>query len=131
MSKQWSYSNCYLFFNKSFGSQIEAEEFCQTAFGEKYIGELGYGIGLGPVIVARINVHGYHHNQTIPKWKYQKLGILDIMDDFICRCNTSNMEYIGYKKHNECPLHEKNSCPSTVYSIPTVCAISSKISEKE
>ena len=45
-SNQYSYSNCYLFYTKSFESQIEAKEFCRTAFGEKYIGELAYGIGL-------------------------------------------------------------------------------------
>ena len=39
ISKQWSYYNCYLFYIQSFESQIEANEFCRTAFGEKYIGK--------------------------------------------------------------------------------------------
>ena len=67
----WSSSNCYLFYDKSFVNQTEAEKFCRNAFGShRYIGELAYGIG-----ISNSSLNETAHIQ--PRWKYLKLGILD------------------------------------------------------
>ena len=134
-SNKWSYSNCYLFYTKSFESQIEAKEFCRTAFGEKYIGELAYGIGLDlrTAFAGRKNLHSLL-NQS--KWKYMKSGTLKKIDDFTCQytqhyyTNSPNyFDFVGVKKDIECSMHKKNewSEEASIYNISTICEISSKM----
>ena len=133
MSKQWSYSNCYLFYNKSFGSQIEAEEFCQTAFGEKFIGELAYGIGFD-IRTAFIDRSSLYYHLMNSKWKYMKSGTLKKIDDFTCRYTQKpyhfkkEFDFIGVKKDTECPIQKKNEWygDAAIYDISTICEISGK-----
>ena len=159
ISEQWSLSNCYLFYSKSFESQIEAKEFCRTAFGEKYIGELVYGLGIYPRMLYRQQFEGMphergsHHTNNYNyyiQWKYMKLDILDRIDNFTCRCTPkpvtkaltlNDIEYIGLKKDNECPrpslnmihgyMFARKLCSTTIYNIPTVCAMAGKMFENE
>ena len=131
-SKKWSYSNCYLLYTKSFESQIEAMEFCQTAFGEKYIGELAYGIGLDLQIRDKSSLRSL---LTESKWKYLKSGTLKKIDDFTCQYTQEpyefkkEFEFIGVKKDTECPMHKKNerSGDSHIYDISTICEVSGKM----
>ena len=131
-SKKWSYSNCYLVYTKSFESQIEAKEFCRTAFGEKYIGELAYGIGLD-LRTAFADRSNLYHQVIKSKWKYMKSGILRKIDDFTCQYSqlyyTKTFEFIGVKKDTECSLHKKNglSAEAAIYNISTICEISGKM----
>ena len=135
-SNHYSYSNCYLFYTKSFESEIEAKEFCRTAFGEKYIGELAYGIGidLHSAYVGRIN--GLHNLLITSKWKYMKSGTLKKIDDFTCQHKIlsvtrygKDFEFIGMKKDTECSMHKKDerSVQPAEYNICTICEISSKM----
>ena len=132
-SNQYSYSNCYLFYTKSFESQIEAKEFCRTAFGEKYIGELAYGIGLDlqTAFAGRSNLHSLLISS---KWKYMKSGTLKKIDDFTCQNTqlyyTNYFEFIGVKKDTECSMHGR-SAEAAIYNISTICEISGKIKENE
>ena len=147
----WSNSNCYLFYTKSFESQIEANEFCRTAFGEKYIGELAYGIGVD-LQAAHVRSNLYVLLKFYSKWNYMKLGILDKIDDFTCQCTTDwfrpesrrwsssfkeywkfdpkfgqqQIESIGLRKDTICPMHRKNGCSADVYDITTICEVLSK-----
>ena len=131
-SKKWSYSNCYLLYTKSFESQIEAKAFCRTAFGEKYIGELAYGIGLDLQIRDKSSLHSL---LTESKWKYLKSGTLKKIDDFTCQYTQEpyefkkEFEFIGVKKDTECPMHKKNewSGDSFIYDISTICELSGKM----
>ena len=133
-SNHYSYSNCYLFYTKSFESEIEAKEFCRTAFGEKYIGELAYGIGidLGLAFVGRIN--GLQNLLITSKWKYMKSGTLKKIDDFTCRYTQKpyhfkkEFDFIGVKKDTECPIQKKNEWygDAAIYDISTICEISGK-----
>ena len=129
-SKQWSHSNCYLLYTKTFESQIEAKEFCRTAFGEKYIGELAYGIGidLQTAFAGRSNLL-YLLIQS--KWKYMKSGTLKKIDDFTCHY-TNVFEFIGVKKDTECSMHKKNGLSAeiaveNIFNISTICEISGKM----
>ena len=132
ISKQWSYYNCYLFYIQSFESQIEANEFCRTAFGEKYIGELAYGIGLDLQIRDKSSLRSL---LTESKWKYLKSGTLKKIDDFTCQYTQEpyefkkEFEFIGVKKDTECPMHKKNewSGDSFIYDISTICELSGKM----
>ena len=124
-----------MFYTKSFESEIEAKEFCRTAFGEKYIGELAYGIGIDfPTALAdRSNLY-YHLMNS--KWKYIKSGTLKKIDDFTCQytqqihCyhkNYQEFEFIGVKRDTECPVHKKNGRFAEIYNISTICEISGKM----
>ena len=135
-SKKWSYFNCYLFYTKSFKSEIEAKEFCRTAFGEKYIGELAYGIGLDLQTRDKSSLRSL---LTKSKWKYMKSGTLKKIDDFTCHMvitqqpyyHKKEFEFIGVKKDTECPMHKKNewsqSGDAAIYNISTICEISGKL----
>ena len=134
-SKKWSYSNCYLLYTKSFESQIEAKEFCRTAFGEKYIGELAYGFGIDQTsFTDRSSLYYLLRNS---KWKYMKSGTLKKIDDFTCiskKMDTRKIykhyfDFIGVKKDTECPMHKKNewSGDSFIYDISTICELSGKM----
>ena len=134
-SNQYSYSNCYLFYTKSFESEIEAKEFCRTAFGEKYIGELAYGIGIDPRTAFTDRSSLYYHLMK-SKWKYMKSGTLKKIDDFTCQYTqrlpyyyAKEFEFIGVKKDTECPVHKKNerSEKAAIYNISTICEISGKM----
>ena len=135
-SKKWSYSNCYLFYTKSFKSEIEAKEFCRTAFGEKYIGELAYGIGLD-LQTAFTDRSNLRNLLTDSKWKYMKSGTLKKIDDFTCiskKMDTRKIykhyfDFIGVKKDTECSMHKKigRSEEAAIYNISTICEISSKM----
>ena len=130
----WANSNCYLFYTKSFESEIEAKEFCRTAFGEKYIGELAYGIGIDfPTALAdRSNLY-YHLMNS--KWKYIKSGTLKKIDDFTCQYSQQSyshkkeFEFIGVKKDTECPKDKKDGWPAeaAIYDISTICEVSGKM----
>ena len=111
-SNQYSYSNCYLFYTKSFESEIEAKEFCRTAFGEKYIGELAYGIGIDPRTAFTDRSSLYYHLMN-SKWKYMKSGTLKKIDDFTCHY-TNVFEFIGVKKDTECSMHKKNGLSAEI-----------------
>ena len=134
-SKKWSYSNCYLLYTKSFESQIEAKEFCRTAFGEKYIGELAYGIGLD--LDKTPDTRSLRYLLTYSKWKYMKSGTLKKIDGFTCQYtqkphyHKEEFEFIGVKKDTECPMHKKNewsqSGDAAIYNISTICEISGKM----
>ena len=125
-----------MLYTKSFESQIEAKEFCRTAFGEKYIGELAYGIeiGLQTAFVDRSSLR-ILLNQS--KWKHMKSGTLKKIDDFTCHYTqisrrywvTAQFDFIGVKKDTECPMHKKNgqSAEPDVYNISTICEISGKM----
>ena len=144
----WANSNCYLFYTKSFESQIEAKEFCRTAFGEKYIGELTYGIGIDLQAAASVRNNLFVLLKFYSKWNYMKLGILEKIDDFTCHCTTKwfreetrnptsfkeywkfghqQIESIGLKKGTKCP----NICSAGPYNITTICELSSKMPENE
>ena len=131
-SKKWSYSNCYLLYTKSFESQIEAKEFCRTAFGEKYIGELAYGIGLDH---QTPNKSSLRYLLSKSKWKYMKSGTLKKIDDFTCQYSQQSyshkkeFEFIGVKKDTKCPMRKKNewSGEAAIYNISTICEISGKM----
>ena len=133
-SKKWSYSNCYLLYTKSFESQIEAKEFCRTAFGEKYIGELAYGIGIDHQTPVKSSLRSLLNKS---KWKYMKSGTLKKIDDFTCQYtqrpyyNKKEFEFIGVKKDTECSVHKKNGQSSVelavIYNISTICEISGKM----
>ena len=134
-SKKWSYSNCYLVYTKSFESQIEAKEFCRTAFGEKYIGELAYGIGI-VFPSALVDISSLYYHLSNSKWKYMKSGTLKKIDDFTCQytqhyyTNSPNyFDFIGVKKDIECSMHKKNewSEEADIYNISTICEISGKM----
>ena len=133
-SKKWSYSNCYLLYTKSFESQIEAKEFCRTAFGEKYIGELAYGIGLD-LQTALSDGLNLRRLLTKSKWKFMKSGTLKKIDDFTCQYTQKpyhfkkEFEFIGVKKDTECPMQKKNewSGDAAIYDISTICEISGKM----
>ena len=134
-SNQYSYSNCYLFYTKSFKSEIEAKEFCRTAFGEKYIGELAYGIGID-IRTAFIDRSSLYYHLMNSKWKYMKSGTLKKIDDFTCQYTQQShgyqkkeFEFIGVKKDTECSMHKKNERfeKAAIYNISTICEISSKM----
>ena len=134
-SKKWSYSNCYLLYTKSFESQIEAKEFCRTAFGEKYIGELAYGIEID-LQTAFADRSSLYILLNKSKWKHIKSGTLKKIDDFTCqytqcslRYYPAKFEFIGVKKDTECPMHKKNewSGDSHIYDISTICEVSGKM----
>ena len=107
-------------------------EFCQTAFGEKYIGELAYGIGLDLQIRDKSSLRSL---LTESKWKYLKSGTLKKIDDFTCQYTQEpyefkkEFEFIGVKKDTECPMHKKNewSGDSFIYDISTICELSGKM----
>ena len=83
ISGPWSNSNCYLFYNKSFESQSEAEKFCRYAFGAEYRGELAFGIGISNFSPLKTNENnGKNPYHGIPGWKYLKMDILS--EDSIC-----------------------------------------------
>ena len=123
-----------MFYTKSFESEIEAKEFCRTAFGEKYIGELAYGIGINPSTAApRSSLYYLLMNS---KWKYMKSGTLKKIDDFTCQHTQQlpyyygkEFEFIGVKKDTECSMHKKDerSVQPAEYNICTICEISSKM----
>ena len=114
----WSYSNCYLFYDKSFENQTEAQKFCLNAFGWlDYVGELAYGIG-----ISNSSLNETDHIQ--PRWKYLKLGILDDIESSICQCNINDNEYMGVKNYTLCPIPKQNHCSATFYNIATVCELS-------
>ena len=114
----WSSSNCYLFYDKSFVNQTEAEKFCRNAFRRYlYVGELAYGIG-----ISNSSLNETAHIQ--PRWKYLKLGILDDIENSICQCNVNDNEYIGLKNDTLCPITKENHCSATLYNIATVCELS-------
>ena len=115
----WSNSNCYFFYDKSFESQIKAQVFCRKAFGYKYVGELAYGIG-------NSNFSSINSTDSHPRWKYQKLGILD--ENSTCQCITNDYEYIALKNDTLCPMPRQNHCYGTLYDVSTVCVIE-KISD--
>ena len=133
-SNQYSYSNCYLLYTKSFESEIEAKEFCRTAFGEKYIGELAYGIGID-IRTAFIDRSSLYYHLMNSKWKYMKSGTLKKIDDFTCQYtqrpyyNKKEFEFIGVKKDTECPMHKENgwSARAAEYNISTICEILGKM----
>ena len=128
-SNQYSYSNCYLLYTKSFESEIEAKDFCRTAFGEKYIGELAYGIGIDPRTGVTYGSDLVYYLLTKSKWKYMKSGTLKKIDDFTCQYTQvhykNDFEFIGVKKDTECPVHKKNewSVEAAMYNISTICEI--------
>ena len=129
-----------MLYTKSFESEIEAKEFCRTAFGEKYIGELAYGIGVD-LQAADVGSNLFVLLKFYSKWKYMKSGILDKIDDFTCQCTTEwwknrefghqQIECIGLKKDTQCLKLKKNRCPADVYNITTICELSSKMPKKE
>jgi hypothetical protein len=131
-SNQHSNSNCYLLYTKSFESQIEAKEFCRTAFGEKYIGELAYGIGID-LYLAYAGMSNTLHNLLITsKWKYIKSGTLKKINDFTCQTGNiykNYFDFIGVKKDIECSLYKKigQSEKVAIYNISTICEISGKM----
>ena len=133
-SDQYSYSNCYLLYTKSFESEIEAKDFCQTAFGEKYIGELAYGIGID-LPTALIDRSSLYNHLSYSKWKYMKSGTLKKIDDFTCRYTQKpyhfkkEFDFIGVKKDTECPMHKNIvwSEEAAIYNISTICEISGKM----
>ena len=124
----WSSSNCYLFYDKYFESQIVAQKFCQDAFGNAYVGELAYGIGISKNHYI-INLNGQE-----PRWKYLKSGTLDDIENSTCQCITNGNEYIGLKNDNLCPMPKKYHnykynllqyhCSQRIYTIKTVCVLS-------
>ena len=112
-------------------------EFCQTAFGEKYIGELAYGFGIDQTsFTDRSSLYYLLRNS---KWKYMKSGTLKKIDDFTCQHTQGlpyyygksgkEFEFIGVKKDTECSMHKKyeQSVESAEYNISTICEISSKM----
>ena len=109
-SKKWSYSNCYLLYTKSFESQIEAKEFCRTAFGEKYIGELAYGIGLDH---QTPNKSSLRYLLSKSKWRYMKSGTLKKINDFTCqtprKIYKNYFDFIGVKKDTEWTIYSATS----------------------
>ena len=115
----WSSSNCYLFYDKYFESQIVAQKFCQDAFGNAYVGELAYGIGRSKIHLI-IDIVGYKN----PKWKYLNSGILDDIENSTCQCTTNGNEYIGLKNDNLCPMPNQYHCNQRIYKIKTVCGLS-------
>ena len=117
----WSSSNCYLFYDKSFENQTEAQKFCRRAFGwNEFVGKLAYGIGTS---IFSLN----ETNRIQPRWKYMKLGILDDIGDSICQCNVNGNEYMGLKNDTLCPILRQNHCSTTLYNIATVCELSELI----
>ena len=121
-----------MLYTKSFESEIEAKDFCQTAFGEKYIGELAYGIGIDPRTGFTYRSDLYYLLMK-SKWKYMKSGTLKKIDDFTCQYNTNHFgvefEFIAVKKDTECSLHKKNGQfaeIASIYNISTICEISGK-----
>ena len=123
ISGPWSDSNCYLFYNKSFESQIEAEKFCQYAFGAEYRGKLAYGIGISnfsPLETKENNGKNPYHG--IPAWKYLNLDIFS--EDSICQCSTNGNEYIALKNDTLCPMPVQKQCSANLYDISTVCELS-------
>jgi hypothetical protein len=135
----WSNSNCYSFYTKSFESEIDAKEFCRTAFGEKYIGKLAYGIGIDLQAGAYLRNNLYYLLKSYSKWQYMKLGLFDKIEDFTCQCTTEwywkfghrQIESIGLRKDTICPMHRKNGCSADVYNITTICEVSSKMPGNE
>ena len=114
----WSSSNCYLFYDKSFENQTEAQNFCRYAFGRfDYVGELAYGIGISNFSLNEMD-------RIQPRWKYLKLGILDDIEDSICQCNINGNEYMGLKNDTLCPIPKQKICSATLYNIATVCELS-------
>ena len=115
----WSSYNCYLLYDKPFESQIEAQKFCQDAFGYAYVGELAYGIGIGssPAVLRLTNA-------IYPSWKYLRFGILHDIENFICQCSTTGNKYIGLKNGTSCPIPKNYNCPATSYDITTICVLS-------
>ena len=114
----WSSSNCYLFYDKSFENQTEAQKFCRDAFGWlNYVGELAYGVGIS-------NSSLNETDRIQPRWKYMKLGILDDIENSVCQCNINDNEYIGLKNDTLCPIPKQNYCSATLYNIATVCELS-------
>jgi hypothetical protein len=61
-----------------------------------------------------------------PRWKYQKLGILD--ENSTCQCITNDYEYIALKNDTLCPMPRQNHCFGTLYDVFTVCVLE-KISD--
>ena len=115
----WSSSNCYLFYDKSFENQTEAQKFCRNAFGlHRHVGELAYGIGISSLG----NRNETYHIQ--PRWKYMNLGILNDIEDSICQCSINDNEYMGLKNDTVCPIPMQNHCSETLYNIATVCELS-------
>ena len=107
----WSSSNCYLFYERYFESQIVAQKFCEDAFGYAYVGELAYGIGISKTYYD-YDLDGY------VGWKYLKEGILDDIENSTCQCITNGNVYIGLKNDNLCPI------PQRECKIKTVCVLS-------
>ena len=129
----WANSNCYLFYTKSFESEIEAKEFCRTAFGEKYIGELAYGIEID-LQTAFADRSSLYILLNKSKWKHIKSGTLKKIDDFTCQYTQHSLvyypakfEFIGVKRDTECPVHKKNGRFAEIYNISTICEISGKM----
>ena len=127
-----------MFYTKSFESEIEAKEFCRIAFGEKYIGELAYGIGLDlDQTRDKSSLRSLLRNS---KWKYMKSGTLKKIDDFTCQYTQRiphhytkakrEFEFIGVKKDTECYVPKKNGRSeelAAIYNISTICEISGKM----
>ena len=126
-----------MFYTKSFESEIEAKEFCRTAFGEKYIGELAYGIGIDLPSAFAGRRNGLHKLLIKSKWKYMKSGTIKKIDDFTCiskKMDTRKIykhyfDFIGVKKDTECSMHKKigRSEEAAIYNISTICEISGKM----
>ena len=114
----WSSSNCYLFYDKYFESQIVAQNFCQDAFGYAYVGELAYVIGISKTAYKTVL------ESTWNTWKYLKEGILDDIENSTCQCITNGNEYIGLKNDDLCPIPKQYECSQMVYNIKTVCVLS-------
>ena len=123
ISGPWSNSNCYLFYNKSFESQTEAENFCRYAFGAEYRGKLAYGIGISNFSPLETNENnGKNPYHGMPGWKYLKFDILS--EDSICQCSTNGNEYIALRNDTLCPMPMQKQCSTTLYDISTVCELS-------
>jgi hypothetical protein len=128
-----------LFYTKSFESEIEAKEFCRIAFGEKYIGELAYGIGI-VFPSALVDISSLYYHLSNSKWKYMKSGTLKKIYEFTCQYTQRiphhytkakrEFEFIGVKKETECYVPKKNGRSeelAAIYNISTICEISGKM----